>query len=100
MSNKVSTCKYKWWNFIFIFLFEQYQRPCNIFYLANAICAFIPGAAVVTASTLFIPVVFVLLVAAIRELLEDLGRLKADKAANTQKYDFIREGKKDIQPSA
>lgn len=44
--------------------------------------------------------VFVLLVAAIRELLEDLGRLKADKAANTQKYDFIREGKKHVQPSA
>eukprot|EP00703_Trepomonas_sp_PC1_P004012 JAP92594.1 Pospholipid-transporting ATPase [Trepomonas sp. PC1] len=90
--NKVTTCKYQWWNFVFIFLFEQYQKMCNIFYLVNFLFTLIPGAAVVAPSTVLMPILFVLFVAAIREILEDIGRSKADKQANSALFKHIRCG--------
>ncbi|KAH0570460.1 Pospholipid-transporting ATPase [Spironucleus salmonicida] len=91
-NNLISSCKYRWWNFIFLFLYQQYQKPSNVFYLVQAMSNLIPGAAVVTPATAFLPVIFVLLIAAAREILEDLGRYKADKQANSQMYKIMRDG--------
>ena len=65
---------------------------CNIFYLVNFLFTLIPGAAVVASSTVLMPIIFVLFVAAVREILEDLGRLKADKLANSAIFKYIRFG--------
>ncbi|CAL6096050.1 Pospholipid-transporting_ATPase [Hexamita inflata] len=91
-NNQISTCKYTWWNFLFKFLFEQYQKSSNIFYLANVICAYIPGAAIVKPSTMLLPVLFVLIVAALKEIFEDYQRSVADKSANQKQYNIIRSG--------
>ena len=92
--NVISTTKYKWWNFIFLFLFQQYQRACNIFYLLNALCTFFPGGAIVSSTTIFLPIAFVLIVAAVREILEDFGRKRSDVYANQLEYEVIRNGSK------
>lgn len=92
--NKISTCKYRWWNFIFIFLFEQYQKVFNIFTLVVMICNSLDFANVVSNSTLIMPIVFVLALAAIRELIEDIGRARSDQYSNNLKYQVIRGGQK------
>ena len=91
-NNKISTCKYRWWNFIFIFLFEQYQKVFNIFTLVVMICNSMDFANVVSNSTLIMPIVFVLALAAIRELIEDIGRARSDQYSNNLKYQIIRGG--------
>lgn len=93
-NNKISTCKYRWWNFIFIFLFEQYQKVFNIFTLVVMICNSLDFANVVSNSTLIMPIVFVLALAAIRELIEDIGRARSDQYSNNLKYQIIRGGEK------
>lgn len=93
-NNKISTCKYRWWNFIFIFLFEQYQKVFNIFTLVVMICNSLDFANVVSNSTLIMPIVFVLALAAIRELIEDIGRARSDQYSNNLKYQIIRGGQK------
>lgn len=56
------------------------------------ICNLMPFAGVVTNSTLITPIVFVLAVAAIREIIEDLSRLRSDKYNNRINYHVIRDG--------
>ena len=81
-ANYVSTTKYKWWSFVFVFTFQQYQKFSNVFYMAQALCNLIPGVTVVSPITAFLPVVFVLLVAAFREIIEDIARMSADSFQN------------------
>lgn len=35
--NGIRTSKYKTWNFFFINLFEQFQKPANIYFLVGAV---------------------------------------------------------------
>lgn len=89
-NNFVSTTKYKWYTFIFKFLFEQYQRPQNVFYLVVLIVNSIPGLRVVGLGVLLLPIIFVLLMSAIREIIEDVSRAKSDKQSNMAPYTVIR----------
>lgn len=90
--NHVSTCKYTWYNFIFKFLIEQYQKPNNIFFLTVLLCNSIPGLAIVSFGTLLTPVIFILVISAIREIIEDIGRSKSDKLTNSKTYKLVRKG--------
>ncbi|CAL6099061.1 Phospholipid-translocating_ATPase [Hexamita inflata] len=89
-TNKIKTTKYTVWNFIFVFLFQQYQKVFNIFTLVIAICNTLPFANVVSQATIIMPIVFVLGIAAVREIIEDFGRRKQDKYQNNQKYTVFR----------
>lgn len=91
-TNHVSTCKYTWYNFIFKFLIEQYQRPNNIFFLTVLLCNSIPGLAIVGFGTLITPIIFILVISAIREIIEDIGRSKSDKISNSKIYTLVRQG--------
>ncbi|TNJ28469.1 putative Phospholipid-transporting ATPase IA [Giardia muris] len=91
-NNRISTCKYTWWNFPFKFLLEQYQRPNNIFFLIVFVSNCFPSLRVVTIGTLLTPIIFILVIGAIREIIEDVARAKADKLANSTQYRAIRQG--------
>lgn len=91
-TNHISTCKYTWYNFIFKFLIEQYQRPNNIFFLTVLLCNSIPGLAIVGFGTLITPVIFILVISAVREIIEDIGRSRSDKISNSKVYKIVRKG--------
>ena len=52
---------------------------------------FIPDMKVVSAWTMVMPVVFVLFVSFVRELLEEIGRRRADIKTNSQKYNVCND---------
>ena len=87
-NNQISTCKYHWYTFIFIFLFEQYKQPNNIYYLLNAIAGYI--VIVISPIANVLPIIVVLVFSAFREILEDSARHRSDKYQNNLQYTIVR----------
>lgn len=85
-SNRITTTKYNPFNFLPKFLFEQFRKVTNIFFLGIAIITFIPTISPVQPYTSIVPLAFILVVTAIREGYEDFNRLRADHKANNKKY--------------
>lgn len=96
-SNFIRTSKYSWWSFLPLFLFEQYKQPNNIYYLLNAIAGYI--VVLITPIANVLPIIFVLLMAAIREIIEDAGRHRSDNEQNSTPYTVIRNKAKLTVPS-
>jgi len=89
-SNRITTTKYTFYNFIPKNLFEQFRRATNIFFLLITIITFIPIVSPLTPITSILPFSFVLLANAIKEAYEDYLRYKADRKANNRKYEVVR----------
>jgi hypothetical protein len=70
-SNKISTAKYNILTFFPKFLFEQFSRYANLFFLFISIIQQIPDVSPTGQWTTIVPLSVVLLVTAIKELLED-----------------------------
>ena len=58
------------------------MKPVNLVNIFVAVLNFIPDMKVVSAWTMVMPVVFVLFVSFVRELLEEIGRRRADVKTN------------------
>jgi magnesium-transporting ATPase (P-type) len=84
-SNRISTAKYNIFSFIPKFLFEQFRRYANIFFLAIALLQQIPNVSPTGRYTTAIPLMFILSVSAIKELVEDWKRHAADHSVNHSK---------------
>lgn len=90
--NKISTTKYTWWNFLPLFLWEQFKQFQNIYYLLNAIAGyFVP---LIEPIANVIPLVFVLVMACVRELIEDISKKIQDNEQNGRLYVVVRNKKK------
>lgn len=70
-NNVVKTTKYTIISFPFKFLFQQFTMVTNIYFLAIMIICCIPSISTVTPITSIIPLVFVLVVAGVKEIYED-----------------------------
>ena len=81
-SNEVSTAKYSVFSFLPKFLFEQFRRYSNTFFLFIAIMQQIPGVSPTGRYTTAVPLVFILTVSAIKEIFEDIKRHRADRGVN------------------
>lgn len=81
-TNFVSTSKYTVASFIPIFLYEQFSKFANLFFLFISVMQLIPGVSSTSRFSTLIPLCFVLGLTAIKELLEDRKRRIADKAGN------------------
>ncbi|RKP32445.1 phospholipid-translocating P-type ATPase [Metschnikowia bicuspidata] len=83
--NHISTTKYNPVTFLPKFLFEQFSKYANLFFLFTSIIQQVPGVSptnrFTTIGTLFI----VLIVSAIKEVMEDVKRANADKELNNAK---------------
>ncbi|EEB10431.1 conserved hypothetical protein [Pediculus humanus corporis] len=91
-SNKVSTAKYSLFSFLPIFLFEQFRKYSNIFFLFIALLQQIPDVSPTGRYTTLIPLVFILTVSAVKEIVEDFKRHRADRETNHRKAEVLRNG--------
>ncbi|XP_076273311.1 ATPase phospholipid transporting 8A1 isoform X3 [Rhynchophorus ferrugineus] len=89
-NNKISTAKYSLIRFIPLFLFEQFRRWANIFFLMIALLQQIPDVSPTGRYTTLVPLIFILLVSAVKEIIEDIKRHRADDETNHRKVEVLR----------
>jgi len=92
MDNHVSTAKYNIATFIPKFLFEQFSKYANLFFLFTAIIQQIPNISPTNKYTTIGPLAVVLLVSAIKEAVEDVKRHNSDKDLNRSKAEVLQGG--------
>ena len=90
VNNHVSTTKYNVATFVPKFLFEQFSKYANLFFLFTAALQQIPNLSPTNRYTTIIPLFIVLVVSAIVELVEDYRRRQSDGALNNSKAQVLR----------
>lgn len=90
IDNHVSTAKYNIITFLPKFLYEQFSKFANIFFLFTAALQQIPGLSPTNQYTTIAPLAIVLLVSAVKEQIEDYRRKQADKNLNMSKARVLR----------
>uniref|UniRef100_A0A8B9TLK3 Phospholipid-transporting ATPase n=1 Tax=Anas platyrhynchos TaxID=8839 RepID=A0A8B9TLK3_ANAPL len=79
---KILTAKYNIITFLPRFLYSQFRRAANAFFLFIALLQQIPDVSPTGRYTTLVPLLFILAVAAVKEIIEDIKRHKADNAVN------------------
>ncbi|GAB66147.1 potential phospholipid-transporting ATPase [Plasmodium cynomolgi strain B] len=91
--NEIRTAKYKVYSFLPLIVFFQFLRLGNLYFLSISMLQLIPE---ITDSkgmpTYLIPLVFIIVVAMIKEFFEDLQRHKSDNEENSKKTMVFHEG--------
>ncbi|ODH27301.1 hypothetical protein ACO22_04228 [Paracoccidioides brasiliensis] len=90
VDNHVSTAKYNVFTFLPKFLFEQFSKYANLFFLFTAVLQQIPNISPTNRYTTIAPLIIVLLVSAIKELIEDLKRKSSDKGLNYSRAQVLK----------
>ncbi|KAI9702581.1 MAG: hypothetical protein M1836_001061 [Candelina mexicana] len=90
LNNHVSTAKYNIATFLPKFLFEQFSRYANLFFLFTAALQQIPNISPTNRYTTIVPLIIVLLVSAAKELVEDFKRRSSDKSLNYSKTRVLK----------
>lgn len=85
VSNHVSTAKYNFVTFVPKFLFEQFSKYANLFFLFTAALQQIPNISPTNRYTTIVPLGIVLAVSAVKEAIEDHRRKVADQSLNLSK---------------
>ncbi|XP_032883777.1 phospholipid-transporting ATPase IA isoform X2 [Amblyraja radiata] len=91
-NNHVSTAKYNLLTFMPRFLYSQFRRAANSFFLFIALLQQIPDVSPTGRYTTLVPLLFILLVAAVKEIIEDIKRHSADSGVNKKKAQVLRNG--------
>ncbi|KAH9457870.1 hypothetical protein MJO29_004995 [Puccinia striiformis f. sp. tritici] len=84
INNHVSTTKYNIISFLPKFLLEQFSKYANLFFLFTACIQQIPNVSPTNPYTTIAPLTLVLLVAAFKEMTEDIKRGKSDAELNSR----------------
>ena len=92
-NNYISTTKYNIITFLPKGLLYQFSRLANVYFLFITIIQSIPLISPLNSLTAIVPLIFVLGISMIRELIEDLSRLKYDRLNNDEEVVVLREGK-------
>ncbi|XP_062249352.1 phospholipid-transporting ATPase IA isoform X2 [Platichthys flesus] len=90
--NRVSTAKYNVLTFLPRFLYSQFRRAANAFFLFIALLQQIPDVSPTGRWTTLVPLLFILVVAAVKEIIEDLKRHIADNVVNKKECQVLRNG--------
>ncbi|GFV88598.1 phospholipid-transporting ATPase IA [Trichonephila clavipes] len=90
--NRISTAKYNVFSFLPKFLFEQFRRYSNIFFLFIALLQQIPNVSPTGRYTTAVPLIFILSISAIKEIAEDIKRHLADDSVNKAEVLGLRNG--------
>jgi len=90
VDNHVSTTKYNIATFVPKFLFEQFSKYANLFFLFTAILQQIPNISPTNRYTTIVPLGIVLLVSAGKELVEDNRRKSQDRQLNRSPAKVLR----------
>lgn len=86
-SNQVTTAKYNFFSFLPKFLFEQFRRYANVFFLVIGLLQQIPDVSPTGRYVTLVPFTVILGLTAIKELIEDWKRHQADKRVNNANAD-------------
>ncbi|CAO3621672.1 unnamed protein product [Mucor fragilis] len=84
MQNGVSTAKYNPISFLPKFLYVEFSKSANLFFLFISGIQQIPNISPTSRYTTLIPLVIVLLITAIKEIIEDYGVHKSDHQLNAR----------------
>ncbi|KAI9019832.1 aminophospholipid-transporting P-type ATPase [Hyaloraphidium curvatum] len=90
LHNGISTAKYNALTFLPKFLFEQFSKYANIFFLFTACIQQIPGVSPLNRYTTVIPLTIVILISAVKEIIEDLKRHQSDAETNARLCKVLR----------
>jgi phospholipid-transporting ATPase len=90
-SNKISTAKYSPILFLPKFLFEQFRRYANLFFLLIGALQQIPGVSPTGQYTTAIPLLMILCLSALKEIFEDIKRRRADDSTNKRNVLVLRD---------
>ncbi|KAG1140735.1 hypothetical protein G6F38_008904 [Rhizopus arrhizus] len=103
LHNRVFTAKYTLITFLPKFLYEEFSKYANLFFLFISGIQQIPGISPTSKYTTLAPLVIVLLITAIKELVEDWGVHRSDAELNAKKCkvlvgtQFIEKAWRDIK---
>ncbi|KYN37987.1 putative phospholipid-transporting ATPase IA [Trachymyrmex septentrionalis] len=92
-NNHITTAKYSFLSFVPLFLFEQFRRYSNCFFLFIALMQQIPDVSPTGRWTTLVPLIFILSVSALKEIIEDVKRHRADDEINMREVEVLREGR-------
>lgn len=85
-TNKISTCKYTMWNFLPKNILLQFSKLANLYFLlVLALQVIKPISMSAGKPNILVPLIVVIGISAVKDLLEDLKRRKADKLENESK---------------
>ncbi|XP_017966232.1 phospholipid-transporting ATPase 11C-like [Drosophila navojoa] len=90
--NRVRTTKYTWLTFVPLNFYEQFRRAVYFYFLIITIISFFVNDTISPLTSL-LPLLFVMIVTALKEGIEDYSRSKNDKMVNSAKVTIIRNGK-------
>ncbi|TKA29747.1 hypothetical protein B0A50_03110 [Salinomyces thailandicus] len=90
VDNHVSTAKYNIATFLPKFLFEQFSKYANLFFLFTAILQQIPNISPTNRYTTIVPLGIVIAVSAIKEMVEDNRRKSSDSQLNRSPAKVLR----------
>jgi phospholipid-transporting ATPase len=90
VDNHISTAKYNIATFLPKFLFEQFSKFANLFFLFTAALQQIPNISPTNRYTTIGPLILVLAVSAGKELVEDYRRKTSDKSLNNSKARVLK----------
>jgi len=93
-SNEISTAKYNFFTFIPKFLYEQFRRYANIFFLCIGLLQQIPGVSPTGKYVTIVPLFVILTITAVKEMVEDIKRHKADRKVNHTKVKVLSDAGK------
>ncbi|XP_034652198.1 probable phospholipid-transporting ATPase IA isoform X2 [Drosophila subobscura] len=91
-NNRITTAKYNIISFLPSFLFEQFRRYSNCFFLLIALLQQIPDVSPTGRYTTLVPLMFILSVSAIKEIIEDVKRHRADNEINHRPIERLENG--------
>nr|XP_055102993.1 phospholipid-transporting ATPase IK-like isoform X2 [Symphalangus syndactylus] len=83
-TNVVRTAKYSFFSFLPLNLYEQFHRVSNLYFLLIIILQSIPDISTLPWFSLGAPMVCLLFIRAARDLVDDIGRHKSDRAINNR----------------
>ncbi|KAI8601931.1 hypothetical protein EDD21DRAFT_373196 [Dissophora ornata] len=89
-TNKVTTSKYDLFSFIPKNLFEQFRRLANLYFLFVAGLSIAPVLGGFAPFLTFLPLIFIIVVTAIKDAIEDWKRRKSDEAFNNAPTILLR----------
>ncbi|XP_026326361.1 phospholipid-transporting ATPase IA isoform X2 [Hyposmocoma kahamanoa] len=92
IGNRISTAKYSVYSFVPLFLFEQFRRYSNCFFLLIALLQQIPDVSPTGRWTTLTPLILILSVSALKEVVEDWKRHRADDEMNQRQVDILSNG--------
>ncbi|XP_072832128.1 phospholipid-transporting ATPase IB-like isoform X1 [Vicugna pacos] len=89
--NSISTAKYSMWSFLPLYLYLQFSKAANAFFLFITILQQIPDVSPTGKYTTLLPLLVILTISGIKEVVEDHKRHLADRLVNSKSTIVLRQ---------